>query len=202
MGPGRAWAVAALVGLASGCADRAVAPPAVPPGLIALARPEFVPAVFAAEDEVATATFGFDGAPGFLRLTLESEPAAEGSGERERGLIRDALFTASGSGRVVVTFRRPEAPDRPIRATVRCLAGPEESTVEFAAELWSGRPGAIVTVESPLGEAGKRVEAGVEEVLARYVARNTPREVRLAIRATFGADPPPPRVKAGGKPPR
>ena len=111
-------------------------------------------------------------------------------------------WLAEGDGRLSVAIKRPW-PEHPNgRVTIRCLSGAEESSADFEPELWFHEPGAIVTFESPMGEASGPVVEGKEVILGRYVARNIPRDIRVTFRAVFSRDPLAPRVKAGLKPPR
>lgn len=116
--------------------------------------------------------------------------------------LNDVLFHVEGGGQISATFKRPW-PEHPNgRVTIRCLSGQEESSAEFEPELWFHFPAAIVTFESPVGEASTPVVDGKEIVLGRYVARNIPRDIRLTIKAVFSREPVAPRTRAGLKPNR
>ena len=161
--------------------------------------------VFTSQDEIPPVSYGFQGAEGSLRVTMEiegvpgSNPGATTPGPPS---VNDVLFKAEGDGRVSVTFKRPW-PEHPNgRVTIRCLSGEEESSAKFEPELWFHLPGAIVTLESPPGEPPNAVVPGKEVVLGRYVARNIPHDLRLTFKAVFSRDPVAPRTKAGVKPPR
>ncbi len=116
--------------------------------------------------------------------------------------INDVLFKAEGDGRLTVSFKRPWPGHENGRVMIRCFSGEEESSADFEPELWFHHPTGIITVESPLVEPTNPVVEGKEVILARYVARNLPHDIRLNFKAVFSREPVPPRVKAGMKPPR
>ncbi len=185
--------------LACGCGTADPTPPPAPartPLAVHRAEPDF--RVFSGNDEVPPATFRFEGADGFVRLTMEVEsPASTATSPAPQ--INDVLFPVRGEGTLSVLFRRPTPEDHAGRVVIRCRIGESESTAEFEPTLWFGRPSAIVTFESRVGEPANAAEEGREVVLARYVARNAPSEIRLAFKAVFSKKPIGPRVKAGMK---
>jgi hypothetical protein len=178
-----------------------IPPPTARPTVpLAIRRGEAPTRVFTGEEEVPGISYGFDGGKGSVRVTMEVE-GISGSTLVPTSL-NDVLFKAEGQGRISVAFKRPW-PEHPNgRVTIGCVSGLEESSAVFEPELWFHRPGAIITLESPLGEPSNPVVEGKEVVLARYVARNTPQELRLTFKAVFTKDPVAPRTKAGIKPPR
>jgi hypothetical protein len=157
--------------------------------------------VFSSEDEIATTSYAFDGARGSVRVTMETEGTSSSTAPAPP-TINDVLFKADGDGRLSIAIKRPW-PEHPNgRVTIRCLSGEEASSADFEPELWFHVPGAIVTFESPLGEASNPVVEGKEVILGRYVARNIPKDIRVTFKAVFSREPIAPRVKAGIKPPR
>ena len=180
-------------------------PTARPNDPLAIHRADSPMRVFSGGDEVPPTSYGFEGAKGSVRVTMEfgGVPGPTSSHlPAPPASLNDVLFQAEGNGRLTVTIKRPW-PEHPNgRVTIRCLSGQEESTAEFEPELWFHLPGAIVTFETPLGEPSNPVVEGKEVVLGRYVARNIPQDIRLTFKAVFTRDPITPRTKAGVKPPR
>jgi hypothetical protein len=193
---------ATLIGLGGCNGSKSPTTPAVKPAApLAIHRGEAPTRVFSAEDEIPSISYAFEGGTGNLRVTMEIEGVA-GSSTPVPISLNDVLFKAEGQGRISVAFKRPW-PEHPNgRVTIACFSGPEESSAVFEPELWFHQPGAIITFDSPLGEPSNPVVEGKEVVLARYVARNIPRELRLTFKAVFTKDPIAPRTKAGIKPPR
>jgi len=197
----RALALALLAGFAPGCGG--TRPPTTPapaaPGPPVTIRSDPGEArTFEAGAEIPPASFAFEGAPGFVRTTLEAESSSEG--RVASASLNDALFRASGRGRLVVSFRKPWAGHDEGRVTVRCEGGSEDSSAEFEPALWSRDPGAVVAFEAP---APGPITPGREAVLARWAAKLGSKAVGLTLKATFAATPPPVRLKApGGSQPR
>lgn len=187
-----------------GCHGTKPIPPISSPSPVPLSihRPEGGSRVFSGEDETAAAsTFPFEGATGSVRLTME---VASGGTPNAPGVptVNDVLFQAVGEGRIAIGFRRPTPGHPEGRVTIRCRSGDEESEAEFEPAIWLGHPSAIVTFEPVAADPANPVVEGREVVLARYVARNLPSDIRLTLAAVFSKDPIAPRVKAGAKPPR
>lgn len=172
-------------------------PPAPTPLTVHRPDPDF--RVFPGNDEVPPASFRFEGAGGFVRATLEVESQAATGPTPPPPTINDVVFPVRGEGTLSILFRRPTPEHHGGRVVVRCRAGGAESEAEFEPVLWFGQPSAIVTFESRVGEPSNAAAEGREVVLARYVARNAPSEIRLAFKAVFSKDPIGPRVKAGMK---
>ncbi len=170
-------------------------PPVVAVGPLTIHRAEPESRVFEEHEDVPPATFRFDGAEGYVRATMEVESASPGGPQ-----VNDVLFPAKGSGQLAIVIHRPTPGHLGGRVTIRCRTGEEESEAEFEPTLWFGRRTAIITFESRIGDAANPVAAGREVVLARYVARNAPTEIRLAFKAVFSRTPIEPRTKAGMKP--
>jgi hypothetical protein len=178
-----------------------VAPPSRPAVPLTIKRGEAPTRVFSSEDEVPAISEAFEGGRGSVRVTMEVERSSTSTTPIPVSL-NDVLFKAEGDGRILIAFKRPW-PEHPNgRVTIRCQSGGEESSAEFEPELWFHLPAAIVTFESPPGEASGAVVERKEIVLGRYVARNIPQDIRLTFKAVFSRDPVPPRMKAGIKPPR
>ena len=176
-------------------------PPVKPAAPLAIHRGEAPTRVFTGEDEIPSIAYAFEGGKGSVRVTMEVE-GISGSAAPVPPSLNDVLFKAEGQGRISVAVKRPW-PEHPNgRVTIRCVSGSEESAAEFEPELWFHLPGAIITLESPLGDPSNPVVEGKEVVLARYVARNIPRDIRLTFKAVFTRKPAIPRTKAGMKPPR
>jgi hypothetical protein len=191
-----------VCGLLAGCEDsKPTAPPTPRPTVpLAIRRGDAPTRVFTGEDEIPKISYGFDGGKGSVRVTMEVE-GISGSTPVTTSL-NDVLFKAEGQGRISVAFRRPW-PEHPNgQVTIGCVSGSEDSSAVFEPELWFHQPGAIITLESPLGEPSNPVVEGKEVVLARYVARNISRDLRLTFKAVFTREPVAPRTKAGIKPPR
>ncbi len=189
--------------LAAGCGGKPPAPSVATaaPVPLSIRRPDPHAMAFAAGDEIPPVSFAFEGAPGTVRVTME----VEGISVTPRPgvtTINDVLFRAEGPGRIGIGFRKPWPGHPEGRVTIRCESGDERSRAEFEPELWFGHPAALVTFESTVGEPSDPVAEGREIVLARYVARNLPRDLRLTLKAVFTRGPTPPRVKAGSRPPR
>ena len=157
--------------------------------------------VFSAQEEVPSSVYTFEGARGSVRVTMEIEGNSVSTAPVPP-FVNDVLFKAEGDGRLSVTFKRPWPGHENGRVTIRCFSGEEESTADFEPELWFHQPAAIITIESPPGDPSNPVVEGKEMVLARYVARNIPRDIRLNFKAVFSREVVPPRVKAGMKPAR
>ena len=85
--------------------------------------------------------------------------------------------------------------------TLRCRSGGEESEALYEPAIWLAHPSAIVTFEPVGADPANPVAEGREVILARYVARNLPSDIRLTLKAVFSEEPVAPRVKAGVKPP-
>jgi hypothetical protein len=191
-----------VCGMLVGCESSTPTPPTPPRPSVPLAihRGEAPTRVFTGEEEIPKISYAFDGGKGNVRVTMEIEGISGST--VVPGPLNDVLFKAKGQGRISVGFKRPW-PEHPNgRVTISCVSGSEESSAEFEPELWFHQTGAIVTLESPLGEPSNPVVEGKEVVLARYVARNTAHDLRLTFKAVFTKKPLPPRTKAGIKPPR
>ena len=189
------WALALAGLIIPGCGDPAVPESASPPPPLAI-RPGVGEArTFEAGSEIPPASFAFEGASGHVRITLEAEQASS-DGRSRASSLNDALFRATGAGRIVVSFRKPWPGHDQGRVTVRCEEPRENSSAEFEPSLWFGDPGAIVAFASPLAGSVGPITPGAEVVLARYAAKVGSTAVSLTIKATFAAEPPPVRVQA------
>ena len=189
-----------VCGLIFGCNTPITPPPPVKPlKPLSVHRADKPMRVFSAEEEIPSSTYTFQGAQGSVRVTMEIEGTSP-STVPTPPVLNDVLFHAVGDGIVSVTFKRPWPGHDNGQVTIRCLSGEEESTASFEPELWFHQPAAIVTFESPVGEPSNPAVEGKEIVLARYVARNIPKDVRLTFKATFTRQPITPRIRAGLKP--
>ncbi len=146
-----------------------------------------------------SSAYAFEGSRGSVRVTMEIEGTSDPKTQIPP-FVNDVLFKAEGDGRLTISFKKPWPEHENGRITIRCLSGEEESSAEFEPELWFHHPGAIITIESPLGEPTNPVVEGKEVILARYVARNISHDIRLNFKAVFSREAVPPRVKAGMKP--
>jgi len=186
----RRWMALIILGMIEGCdgPKPPIPPPPAPmPLAIHRAEPDF--RVFSGHDEVPPATFRFEGAGGYVRVTMEVESPVSAN-PAAAPQVNDVVFPVRGEGTLTILFRRPTPEAHHAgRVLVRCRAGESESEAGFEPALWFGQPSAIVTFESGVGEV----------VLARYVARNAPSEIRLAFKAVFSKTPIASRVKAGTK---
>ncbi|WP_435007772.1 hypothetical protein P12x_005037 [Tundrisphaera lichenicola] len=193
-----------LIGLVAGCGDAKPARPtsAHAPAPLSIQRPEGGMRVFSASDDFAT-NFGFEGARGSVRVTMEIQ-RVDASKEQGGPTINDVLFRAEGDGRISIIFHKPKPGQHDGRVTIRCESGGEESEAEFEPDLWMEHPTAIVTFDPPPTEPADTIAEDREIVLARYIARNMPQDIRLTLKAVFSKASVPPRVKAKAKakPPR
>ena len=181
-----------------GCGSSRPAPQPAAPATPYIHRPEPDFRVFTGGDEVPVASFPFEDSGGYIRATMEVESAASKDPARPP-TTNDVIFPVKGDGVLSILFRRPKPGEHGGRVVIRCRSGEAESEAEFEPNLWFDRPSSIVTFESKVGEAMNTPGEGHEVVLARYVARNIPAEVRLAFKAVFSDRPIAPRVKAGLK---
>lgn len=188
------------LGLWVGCGSRPAPPaPAQAPVPLSVRKAEAGTRVYSADEELSPASFPFEGAAGYLRVTIEIT-TADGSSSAAPILL-DVLFHAVGDGRISIGFRNPSPGHHEGRVTIRCVSGTEESEAEFEPEIWLSHPSAIVTFEPAPREPSTAVVEGREVVLARYVARNIPSDIRLTLKAVFSRNPIGPRVKPGARPP-
>ena len=182
-------ASALLILASSGCGTSKSTAPADPVAIRADA-----PGVrtFEAGAAIPPASFAFEGASGFVRVTIEAEVSSPGG---RTSALNDVLFTARGAGRITLSFRKPWPGHDEGRVTVRCEAGSEDSTADFEPTLWFRDAGAVVAFEAPASASIGPVVEGSEVILARYAAKVGDRAVGLTVRATFAREPLPVRVQ-------